>query len=168
MHGSAARPRLRLMKDVLEIARRIAPKSAQEGLDIFLEAYYSNVGLEDLRERTPEDLAGAAVSHLGLASRREPGEPRVRVYNPTEAQHGWNSTHTIVEVVTDDMPFLVDSLGMVINRHGLYIHLTVHPIIVVRRGRTGRLLAVVEEAGERGAQVESFMRFESSSALVHR
>jgi glutamate dehydrogenase len=148
------------MQDVLEIARRIAPKSAQEGLDVFLEAYYANIGLEDLRERTPEDLAGAAVSHLGLAARREPGEPRVRVYNPTEAQHGWNSTHTIVEVVTDDMPFLVDSLGMVINRHGLYIHLTVHPILVVRRGRTGRLLAVLEEAGERGAQVESFMRFE--------
>ena len=160
MTAKAADPRRRLMKEVLAIARKTAPKSAPEGLEVFLEGYYANIGLEDLRERTPADLAGAAVSHLSLASPRDPHEPRVRVYNPDEAKHGWTSTHTIVEVVADDMPFLVDSLGMVINRHGLYIHLTIHPIFPVRRGRTGRLLEIFDHEDARGATVDSFMRFE--------
>ena len=48
------------------------------------------------------------------------------VFNPHYGEHGWQSTHTIVEVVTDDMPFLVDSMRMEINRMGLTTHLMVH------------------------------------------
>jgi len=40
----------------------------------------------------------------------------VRAYNPTREQHGWQSTHTVVEIVNDDMPFLVDSVAMELNR----------------------------------------------------
>ena len=48
---------------------------------------------------------------LELRSRtRAPGAAKVRVYNPEFEQHGWQSTHTAVEIVTDDMPFLVDSV----------------------------------------------------------
>ena len=52
----------------------------------------------------------------------------MRVFNPTIEEHGWQSTHTIVEIVNDDMPFLVDSVTMEVNRHGLTLHLIVHPI----------------------------------------
>ena len=58
----------------------------------------------------PADLYGAALSHLRLGEHRPPGQAKVRVYNPQIEQHGWQSTHTVVEVVTDDMPFLVDSV----------------------------------------------------------
>ena len=63
----------------------------------------------------------------------------VRVYNPQVEQHGWQSTHTVVEVVTDDMPFLVDSVSMSLNRLGLLIHITIHPVVAVRRDPEGRL-----------------------------
>ena len=49
-------------------------------------------------------------------SSARPGQAKVRVYNPQIEQHGWQSTHTVVEVVTDDMPFLVDSVSMALNR----------------------------------------------------
>ena len=46
------------------------------------------------------------------------GMPKVRVYNPEFEQHGWRTGHTVVEVVTDDMPFLVDSTTMELSGHG--------------------------------------------------
>ena len=64
-----------------------------------------------------------------------PGEPRVRVLNPTLAEHGWQSTHTVVEIVNDDMPFLVDSVTMEVNRHGLALHLDLPPDRARRRAR---------------------------------
>ncbi len=84
-----------------------------------------------------------------------PGEPLVRVYTPTFDQDGYESTHTIAEIVTDDMPFLVDSVGMELTRHGVGIHLVVHPIIGVRRDDRGHLIDL-DEDGPR----EAFMHFE--------
>ncbi len=57
--------------------------------------------------------------------------------------HGWQSTHTVVEIVTDDMPFLVDSVTMELNRRGLGIHLIIHPVMRVRRDADGELLEVL-------------------------
>ena len=86
----------------------------------------------------------------------------LRVYNPQVEQHGWQSTHTVVEVITDDMPFLVDSISMALNRLGLLIHITIHPVIPVKRGPDGRLEAVLETGAADGgeARFESFMHYE--------
>jgi glutamate dehydrogenase len=65
------------------------------------------------------------------------------VYNPRFEEHGWQSTHTVVEVVNNDMPFLVDSTRMEINRRGFGIHLMIHPVMQVRRDDEGKLLEVL-------------------------
>ena len=88
----------RLRGDEAELAQR------------FVRAYFRNVAPEDLAERDPLDLYGAALAQLRFGQEREPGAAKVRVYNPKVEQHGWQSTHTVVEIVNDDMPFLVDSL----------------------------------------------------------
>ena len=74
----------------------------------------------------------------GSRAARSAGEPRLRVYNPTLEEHGWQSTHTVVEIVNDDMPFLVDSVSMALNRRRLAIHLILHPVIAVRRTTRAR------------------------------
>src|SRR5690349_8304606 len=98
-------------------------------LSTFIQQYYAQVAPEDLIEIDVYDLYGAAVAHRNLARDRPPGTALVRVYTPQFAEHGWQSTHTVVEIVTDDMPFLVDSVRMELLRQGLSIHLTVHPVI---------------------------------------
>ncbi len=128
----------------------------------FVDGYYAGVSSADLAEREPDDLYGAAMAHLNLARRRAPGTPKVRVYNPQVEQHGWQSTHTIVEIVTDDMPFLVDSVRMVVNRRGYTSHLVVHPVMRLRRGDGGRveaLLALDDEAPE--SVVEAIIHIET-------
>jgi len=61
------------------------------------------------------------------------GGARMRAFNPSLEEHGFQSTHTIVEIVNDDMPFLVESVAIEVNRHGLTLHLIVHPVIAVLR-----------------------------------
>ena len=89
----------------------------------FVHTYYSNVPPQDLLQRSPADLWGAASSHRKLASSRARRQTKVRVYTPRAEQHGWSSTHTVVEIVTDDMPFLVDSVTAALNRLELIVHL---------------------------------------------
>ena len=133
--------------------------------EAFVRHYYRAVPPADLVDRDPLDLYGAALAHLRFGEHRQPGQAKVRVYNPQIEQHGWQSTHTIVEVVTDDMPFLVDSVSMALNRLGLLIHLTIHPVIPVRRDAEGMLEAVLEPANGDGGETtfESFMHVE-----IHR
>ena len=89
------------------------------------------------------DLYGAALAHWHLLQRRRPGEVKVHAYTPTLEEHGWQSTHSVVEIVTDDMPFLVDSVAMALTRRGSAIHVFVHPMIRVRRDDEGRLLELL-------------------------
>lgn len=127
----------------------------------FVRAYYRDVAPEDLAERDPLDLYGAALAHLRLAYERQPGRPMIRVYNPKIEESGWQSTHTIIEIVNDDMPFLVDSISNELHRHGLRIHLIIRPALVVRRDADGRLidLDVARETGNWTLR-ESFMHIE--------
>ncbi|MGH3489666.1 MAG: NAD-glutamate dehydrogenase, partial [Actinopolymorphaceae bacterium] len=105
----------------------------------------------------PVDVYGAARSHYRLAGDRPQGSVAVNVFTPTVEEHGWSCTHTVVEVVTDDMPFLVDSVTMELSRQDRGIHLVVHPQLMVRRDLTGRLLEIVgahdgRPAPEKGSQ----------------
>lgn len=108
----------------------------------FLRAYWARVALDDIEGRSTDGLFGAAFAHWRLGESRVPGTALVRAYNPTLDEDGWRSEHTVVDVITDDMPFLVDSLTAELNRNDLAVHLVVHPVIGIRRDPAGRLLAV--------------------------
>src|SRR3954464_15986323 len=105
----------------------------------FARQYYRWVAPEDVAERDPLDLYGLALGHFNFARERPPGTPKVRAYNPHFEEHGWQSTHTAVEIVTDDMPFLIDSVSMELNRRGLGPHLIIHPVMNLRRDADGVL-----------------------------
>jgi len=101
--------------------------------EALLRDYWERVPAEDLVGRDPVDLAGAALAHLHLAERRPAGMARVRVYTPSFDDHGWASTHSVVEIVVDDMLFLLDSVSMELVRQGCGLHLVVHvedPVVV--------------------------------------
>ena len=125
----------------------------------FLRAYFHGVAEEDLAERSPHHLACAAIAHLAFGKVRSPHRSLVRVFNPDLRREGFESAHTLVLTVTDDMPFLVDSLSMAFGRAGLAVHLIVHPVLQIRRDRRGALLDI----GANGAQAthpESWQLYE--------
>ncbi|MFI8308869.1 NAD-glutamate dehydrogenase [Streptomyces sp. NPDC085927] len=131
----------------------------------FLQRYYLHTAPEDLVGRDPVDVFGAAFSHLRLAENRPQGTANVRVHTPTVEENGWTCSHSVVEVVTDDMPFLVDSVTNELTRQGRGIHVVIHPQVVVRRDLTGKLIEVsaAPAGGElpHDAHVESWIHVES-------
>ena len=153
--GSDARDRI-----VETIVASRTPSSAlgtRAQVKRFLAEYFAHVPVEDLQGRSESIMARIALSHLEFGARRRGGQPLVRVFNPTEKEHGYVSNFTFVEMVNDDMPFLVDSVSVALTRHDLAVHITVHPIIHVRRNRQGRLESVCRP-GDKGARAESFIR----------
>ncbi|WP_103533278.1 NAD-glutamate dehydrogenase [Streptomyces sp. SM11] len=128
------------------IAAAGADKSARAGQDsvlAYLQRYYLHTAPEDLSGRDPVDVFGAAASHYRLAENRPQGTANVRVHTPTVEENGWTCSHSVVEVVTDDMPFLVDSVTNELSRQGRGIHVVIHPQVTVRRDVTGKLIEVL-------------------------
>ncbi len=109
----------------------------------FVRQYFHWVPARDLADRDERDLAGAVVSHWQVARGRDPGDAKVHVYNPRRDRDGWGSPYTAVEIVCDDMPFLVDSVTMELSRQGHAIELMVHPVMRVVRDEAGALTEVL-------------------------
>ena len=113
----------------------------------FVRQYYHWVPAKDLADRNQADLCGAVVAHWRTARRRDRGEAKVNVYNPERERDGWTSPYTVVEVVSDDMPFIVDSVTMELARQGCNIELMIHPVMRVVRDAEGELTEVLEPGG---------------------
>ena len=152
-----------LLNDVIEFARGRLPEPTFAIVAPFLRHYYDFVDADDLQSRAIADLYGAALAHWQTAQRFVPGSERLRVYNPILEQHGWHSDHTVIEIVNDDMPFLVDSVSMAVNRLGLALHSVVHPVFRIWRGADGSIVRVgqgAEDAADMQSQLASFIHFE--------
>ncbi|MGH3693937.1 MAG: NAD-glutamate dehydrogenase [Pseudonocardiaceae bacterium] len=105
--------------------------------------YLRLVPAEELSAAQPADLAAAVRSHLALAAERVPGRALVRLLNPTLAEDGWSSQDTVVQIVTDDMPYLVDSVVAELARRNVTVRRLVHPVVSVRRDLDGMLREVL-------------------------
>lgn len=114
----------------------------QVQLERLLGIYYRHIPPSDLAEHEPQDLLGALIAHWRLMYQRAPDEAKARVYNPEQENHGWRSRDTIVEIVAADRPFLVDSISAALNRRGLAIKLTIHPVFGVARDADGTVTAI--------------------------
>ena len=109
----------------LYIKKKNTAKKAKLLTD-FAHHYYALVSPEDLLEKPLSDLYEEMLSHWHFIYVRKPGECKVRLFNPDKEKNGWSSNHTVIEIGHDDMPFLVDSVRMEINRHGLLVHHIIH------------------------------------------
>jgi glutamate dehydrogenase len=146
-------------------AKRLTDSEQITTIGDFIRYYFAHSPIHDLYEETADNLFGAAFSHWRLASRRQPGAAGVRAYNPRLDDHGWRCEHTVIEIVTDNMPFLVDSVSAEFNRRDLAVHLVIHPVLNVRRDAAGRLVEVLDPAGsnaaaEDGSIEESFIHLQ--------
>ncbi len=132
---------------------------------LFIRLFCSTLSPEETLEFAVEDIYGSALNAWEFAHTRQPGETKIRTYNPTLEEHGWQSPHTVIEIIHDDMPFLVDSVTAELQRCGREIHLLSHPVMAVRRDSDGRRESIiVSDNGSRvksdpakGITVESFM-----------
>lgn len=132
------------------------PSSEHPSAARVMAAWFDGISAEDLAARSPTELSAAAFALWRAVSQRRLGEPFIRVEDPAAGSDGWSCPHTVLTIVHDDMPFLVDSVGMELGRRGLNVHLFVHPVLRVQRGAEG----VPAEVGGEDAPLESLMYIE--------
>src|SRR5690349_10380338 len=106
-----------LIKQVINLVNEKLPKNESAMISAFVKQYYLTAATDDLLERNVIDLYGALVSHWHFLHQRKPQEAKVRVYNPQYEQHGWQSTHTVIEIIVENKPFLIESIRMVLNQY---------------------------------------------------
>ena len=152
-----------LIEAVVNVAQKrlAADEDQARAVADFVRHYFAYVPPQDICGVKADTLFGAAFAHWRLAGRRPTGSPIVRVYNPRLDEHGWRSDHTVVEVVNDDMPFLVDSVTAALNQRGMTVHVVIHPIFGVMRDDDGNLkTAGSADRSSEAAIAESFMHVE--------
>ncbi len=157
--GTEAR-RADLIEGILERARWRLGEASLPGIEAFLIQYFARVPLADVEGETPDALFGLAYSHFRLAAQRVAGRAKLRCYDPSVDEDGWRSEQSVLQVITDDMPFLVDSVAADLGARDLAIHRIIHPIFDVVRDGGGQWQGLAAADEESGALAESFMHFE--------
>ena len=150
-----------MLQDALATVVPDRADAAGPSFSSFLAHYYARVPRATLATMSAASLAERARAHLDLALQRTSRAPLIRVYNPRAPEYGWSCADTVIEVASDDMPFLVDSVGAWLERRKLSVRLLVHPIFRVRRDAAGRLSSTQPALGPKGTaeQREAFIHF---------
>jgi glutamate dehydrogenase len=160
MTTTDSKPFEELTTRLVEEGRKRLPPAETELIEPFLKQYYRQAALEEFEHTPTSDLYGLTMSHWQLGRVRKPDTSLIHVYNPDYEKNGWQSTHTIIEVVTDDMPFLVDTVSMVLNREDLTIHHTLHPVFANQRDKNGQIIRTLPfEKTTDDSVTESYMQF---------
>ena len=129
---------------IKEVASRGAAKAAELGYDGeavrgFLRHYFRHVDALDVDERSVEELLRLVTSHYELAMHRPSARATIAIRTPGQSDDGWTRGATVVQIVTDDRPFLVDSVTMEVLRQGWSIREVFHPQFLVDRDLSGTL-----------------------------
>ncbi len=150
-----------LIAEIATCARRQAKsRSTAFSEKQLVQQYFADVADEDLTDQPPKDMAALALAHLEFANKRARGVSLIRVLNPTLKTDGWDSGNTIVQIVNDDMPFLVDSSAMALNRLGISTLLIMHPVLAIKRTKSGVLKQLVDANDNDPDILESFIHIE--------
>ncbi len=143
-----------LIQRVIALVEEKLPADDAKMITSFVKQYYLSAAPEDLVERSVIDLYGALVSHWHFIHQRKSLEPKIRVYNPQYEQHGWQSTHTVIEIIYENRAFLIESIRMLLNQHGLNVYLILH------------LNGLKVERNEQGVLTNIFTNHESVSNVI--
>jgi len=155
-----------IIAEAMALAEKRSGKKKDKSFLDFMEHFYAHAAPDDVADQPADWLVAIAHYMWTAGETRQPGTPKIEVFNPRHMKNGWQTPHTAIAVVNDDMPFLVDSItGGLAVRHRYRIHAVHHPILMVRRSESGRreevLGAVDYERGhEKARGRESYIYLE--------
>ncbi|WP_096618636.1 NAD-glutamate dehydrogenase [Candidatus Enterovibrio altilux] len=138
-----------LLEKVYHLIDEKLDKKQQPLVETLAKRILGSISDHDLQERNESDLYGAVISLWHHLNTFDQSKIFAKVFNPTLSCDGWQSTHTIVEILTPDASFLVDSVRMALNRFEVTTHLMVHDPQSVVKNTKGNVTQIGNEKGER-------------------
>ncbi|WP_163833496.1 NAD-glutamate dehydrogenase [Spartinivicinus ruber] len=145
---------------VVAVIQERLPSHTQPAAIEFAKQFLAESITKEIIKLPFEGLSSSVLSLWDYLQHKAPGAPLIRAFNPTFEDHGWESRHTIVEIITDDMPFLVSSISMALNRLNCSIEIITHPVIAISRSSEGELQTVLPRRDTAITTTEAVMRFE--------
>ena len=136
------------LEPVYTALRKRYPAAAQAEAVAFATDFYKRMESDEFPHHSAEEWAALAAETLEFARARKAGKANVRVFNPTAKANGWESPHTVLQIVNDDMPFLVDTVTMSLAEQGVGVHVLGHPVLRFTRDKAGKLVKVGEGDAE--------------------
>ena len=129
-----------LLENVFSLIDKKVDNQNRTLITTFGRHLFKNIPLDDLEHRNDSDLYGATLSLWNAFADYDGKRPYVRVFNPEIDKHGWKSSHTIVEMIIRDLPFLVDSIRMALNRLGITAHMLIHSPMNIDRDDKNKIV----------------------------
>ncbi len=139
---------------ILEALRKRVPKARLNEAQAFVQAFYKRMSQDEYPQHGADGWAALAGDMLEFARVRKPGRANIRLFNANAKAHGWESPHTVLQVVNDDMPFIVDSIGIALAEQGIGVHVLGHPVVTLQRDKAGKLTGVGEGVPESLIHIE--------------
>ncbi|HEX7816428.1 NAD-glutamate dehydrogenase [Dyella sp.] len=142
----------RLLQTVVleELKKNGLSNARLEEAQFFIDAFFSRIASVDVDLHSGAEWARLIGGLIEFMQQRQPGRASVRVVNPEQGFAG----RSLVQIVTDDMPFLVDTVTMTVS--SWQIHAVIHPVVKATRDAAGKLTRLGDEQGV----AESVMHFE--------
>jgi len=134
-----------MTKSILKNTLDLLPYKAPAAMKDFAQNFLSKIPEEDLKQITAPVLAKTVETHWNLLKDKNDDKPRVKIYTPTREEDGRSAGRTIIDIVQDDMAFLIDSIVAEIVRHGQLIQMLVHPTMNAEMTNKGAIKGFKED-----------------------
>lgn len=138
-----------LVADVKKLAANKLKGDDLKAFQGFLNTYLEQFPLEEWDGRDASDLCGMCFGLWHFLQEPPAGEAKIHVFNPNLDVHGWLCGRTVITVLQKDMPFIVDSIRIGLNRIDLPIHVIKSSVLFV--DRTGSRISVSHKSGTKGS-----------------
>jgi glutamate dehydrogenase len=142
------------------------PEKYKKASQAFVKGYFANVPMEDLKEESILTLEESVFNMWTFIQMREKNKAKIRIYTEKQETKLKTQPKTIVEILNDNMPFLVDSVTAAINSFGYPIHLLIHPVLQVKRDNKQVLESIIDTVSDHDKDsYESFIHCEIPQTL---
>ncbi|MCL6269781.1 NAD-glutamate dehydrogenase [Sansalvadorimonas sp. 2012CJ34-2] len=116
------------------------PEEQLAGLKFFLKPFFAITTPEELDTYRCRDLVGSTLAFWRFVQNHDHNAPKVEVLNPDYENNGWHSTHTILQIVHPDMPFIVDSVRVKLTERGATIHHLRNCVMAIERDGSNQMV----------------------------
>lgn len=151
----------RLVKESIQFL----PAKTPAALKNFIEEFFSKVPDDDIAMLEPRHIASMSQHQWDMANKRRQGEPSITIRTTRLKKGDADIGYTLIDIVNDDMAFLVDSVAAELARHSRLIHLLIHPVLHAKFNPKGKMTGIFAQPRE-GLLPQSHMHIQVQGAMA--
>lgn len=103
----------------------------------FVDQLFASTFIEEFENRRVSDMLGLVMSAWKFSYSHKGSKAKIDVFNPNLEDHNWQTPHTVLVVLQENMPFIVDSIRLTLSNRMVKIHSIQYANIHCDRNKSG-------------------------------